>query len=241
MCNPISKFKAHFGIESDQVKKTCIVTPFLTKHLLEFLNIKKLHKTKLFASVSNDSFTLIHTGIGAQKVGDAVLFLKDTPCQNILLFGACGVITNSLENTLGQIICPTSVVAIESFSEILTGNIKPAQPSQPHPNLLKTLKKIPESQNIQFLQGCSFGSLALEEQYLNFFKNHNFQFIDQEAAACFSAAAHIKKRALALFFISDILPHVPYYLALNDKQQKSINQTIQKISTILLKLVSELK
>ena len=57
--------------------------------MLEEFGINKFHKGKPYGSGLQEHFTLIYTGMGSTLLGDAVMYLKDSPCQNLILFGAC--------------------------------------------------------------------------------------------------------------------------------------------------------
>ena len=79
-------FKNLFGVQPEEVQKNCVISPFLTKGLTDCLHVEELSKGKPYSAGQSDHFTFIHTQIGAPKVGDAVLYLEETACENIILF-----------------------------------------------------------------------------------------------------------------------------------------------------------
>ena len=88
----MSNFETLFGLKENQLKSTCILTPFLTKGMLESFNVNEIIKGSPYSCANSDTFTLIKTNVGAPFVGDAVLNLKDTYCSNIILFVLVGLV-----------------------------------------------------------------------------------------------------------------------------------------------------
>ena len=74
-------FETIFGSHPEEIKGTCIITPFLSKETTTILNIKRINKGHLYLSGSNDKFTLIVGKMGAGFIGDAVLYLNQTKCD----------------------------------------------------------------------------------------------------------------------------------------------------------------
>ena len=76
-------FKELFGLEPSQVRKTCVLMPFLLKEALREFKIGCLARGKLYGAGNSRDFTLIHSGLGPALTGDALLYLKDTGCKNV--------------------------------------------------------------------------------------------------------------------------------------------------------------
>ena len=57
----------------------------------------------LYSAGSNNHFSLIHTGIGPALLGDAVLYLKEAPCKNLILFGSCGAVEEGGNFKIGDL------------------------------------------------------------------------------------------------------------------------------------------
>ena len=93
----MNKFETLFGVKESTIKSTCIITPFLRKGLLKDFGIKNFSKGKLYSTGNSELLTLICTGMGAALTGDAVLYLNNTSCKNIILFGSCGLTESTKE------------------------------------------------------------------------------------------------------------------------------------------------
>ena len=86
----MKEFRSLFGGKPSSVRKNCVLSPFISRDILKVFKIEKLTKGALFSLGDNGLFSLIVTGMGALFVGDAVLHLEKTPCENLILFGSCG-------------------------------------------------------------------------------------------------------------------------------------------------------
>ncbi len=247
--------KSLFGIEKSQIKRTCVLTPFLTKGLLDNFQIKKLHRGKPFSSGNNNksSFTLIHTQIGAPFVGDAVLHLKETQCKNIILFGSCGLVKKNLTNDetsrfdIGSLVTPTECYSLESFSEILEASKeknKRFNSSLPSKTLLTEFKKLQKSagasENIAEVKCATFGSFVLEEKYMEYLIKQEIDVMEMECSAFFNAAKHTGKKAIALFYITDILKEQHVFADLKIKDQLKLRSSIKTASQKLIKFSEHL-
>ena len=118
----MSEFFSIFGIEEQQIKKNCVLAPFKSKNLLDHLSIGHLEKGRLYITGSNPAFTLITTGIGSALLGDAVLYLKDTPCENIILLGPCGLLKRTGGMDIGSLVIPSECYAFDSFIQMLSNS-----------------------------------------------------------------------------------------------------------------------
>jgi len=224
----MNSFETLFGIKSTQIQKNCILTPFLTKNLLKSLDIKSLIKGKLYSCGNNAHLTLILTGIGAPFVGDSVLYLKDTPCQDIFFFGSCGLIKSTKTLSIGSLISPSSCLAVDSFSQILNHDFNSTSQSLAHETLLKKFTQQDFSKDIQNIPCASLGSLKLEEDTLEFLKKNKISAVDMECSAFFHAATKIKRRALALLYVTDIIKEKPFYIEKSSFDKTAIDTAIKK-------------
>ncbi|VAX34969.1 hypothetical protein MNBD_UNCLBAC01-710 [hydrothermal vent metagenome] len=225
-------FEKLFGIDPQKIKKTCILTPFLTKNLLQQFDIKKLEKGFLYKCANTKNFTLIHTGIGTPFVGDAVLYLKDTDCQNIFFFGSCGLIESSDNLNIGSLVTPSSSLAIEGFTQVLNQEFDSINVTFPHKKLLEKFNKN-HSKKTHNVICASFGSLKLEEENLNFLKKNNVQALDMETSSFFHAATKIKRRALALLYVTDIIKEKPFYRQYTSEDKIAVESAINQSVEIL--------
>ncbi|MBF0620126.1 MAG: hypothetical protein HQL19_08160 [Candidatus Omnitrophica bacterium] len=204
----MDQFKYLFGIESASVKKTVILLPFIPGNALELLGVPKLAKGLIFAAASTETFTVIKAGMGAGFVGDAVLYLKNTSCENIIFFGACGLLHPKDGLDIGSLVTPVKTWAMESFSNILADRIEEPLCATPHEGLLAAFTQ-KTGLNLPGVHCVSFASIHEEARFTNTFQKLGAEIIEMECAAFFLAAQKTHKKAMALLFISDVLTHKP--------------------------------
>jgi len=212
----MTKFETLFGISESDIKDTCILMPLLLKNTLGLFGIKGMSKGKIYSSGNNRLFTLINTGIGASFAGDAVLYLSGTACKNIILFGSCGLVKSSNGLDIGSLVAPAECCAMESFTDML---LKHRSFKTFHPDSASLESFLSAGNNIRKVNCATLGSLKLEEDYLYLFAEKNIQVVDMECSGFFSAAAHSRIKAIALFYVSDIINEKPFYnkFCLEDK------------------------
>jgi purine-nucleoside phosphorylase len=111
----MADINSYFGIALSEIKKNCIICPVSDSIL--FKDFGKAKKTNgLFTKITNyEKVTIISTKNNF-LVGDVVLQLKNTLCENIILFGSCGGTGNV--NVADKFIVK-KVFNFESFSEML--------------------------------------------------------------------------------------------------------------------------
>ena len=235
----MNKFETLFGVKESKIKSTCIIMPFLKKDILKDFGIKEFSKGRLYSTGSSELFTLIHTGISASLTGDAVLYLNNTSCKNIILFGSCGLIESTKDIKLGTLITPLKCLSIESFTEMLSGCNRNWSVSYPDKNMLESFLKT-NNQHVKKVVCASVGSLNLEEENIDLFRTKGIEAIDMECSAVFAASKHINCRAMTLLYVSDILIEKPFYMRLNKKEELSINSSIKNAVKILCDFIKKL-
>ncbi|MDP8229755.1 MAG: hypothetical protein P9L93_01470 [Candidatus Gorgyraea atricola] len=229
----MSVFQILFGIKDSDVRNTCIFLPLVQKNVLEWLDVKDISKGKLYNSGNSKDFTVIHTGMGPALSGDAVLYLEKTKCQNIIVFGSCGLIKEEKDLNIGSLVTPDKCYSMESFTDMLAGEKKEYDLSYPDKILLE---KLPEVKKVTC---ATLGSLKLEEGYRDSFEAKEIQVVDMEASAVFSAASHIGKKAVALFYITDIINKKPFYKGLSATDRLELFSSIKSASNILCNLIKK--
>ena len=232
MKNDIEIFKTLFGASPESIKETCIVTPFYSKETLEGLKIPEVSRGLLYSCGNNDSISVIITKMGAGFVGDAVLYLKNTKCKNLIFFGACGALNQTFK--IGDMALIEKAYSQDSFANMLLKR-KLSDTFYPDSALFKKLLPYVTKTNC-----LSVGSLKLEEEYLETLKNMPVDVIDMETSVFLLASTHIKKKAAALLYITDILKVNPYYNTFkkdNLQNLKNITANCAKNLFELIKLV----
>jgi len=220
----MTKFETLFGIKESEIKATCILMPILPRNALNLFGIKNLSRGKIYSSGNANNFTLINTGIGASFTGDAILYLSNTNCKNLILFGSCGLVKSSNSLNIGCLVAPVECYAMESFTDMLLKyhNFKKFYPDkillESFLNYNKTILKV---------NCATLGSLKLEEDYLCLFAEKNVQVVDMECSGFFSAAAHMNIRAMALFYVSDIINEKPFYNKFSPEDKTKLLSSIK--------------
>ena len=231
----MSNFESLFGLPKDKIQKYCILTPFLTKGLVKEFGIAEFHRTSLYASGNGPNFTLIHTKTGAPFVGDAVLALKDTSCQEIILFGACGLVKKSTDLNIGSLVLPSKSFEYESFSKLLAENYPDPHLSCADENFLADICAYSKPTGLSQVTCATFGSLELEESYLPNLIERDVDVVDMECSAFFNAASYVQRPAVALFYVTDIIGEKNFLAPLTPQEQDRI-KTAQKTG---VRLISE--
>lgn len=215
-----------FGQKIDQIKPTCILTPILPKGVLEKAGIPFLKKGKPFSSGNTENFTLIHTTIGASFVGDAVLYLKESPCKNLILFGSCGLVQKTDMLDIGSLVCPIQSASYESFSSLLNKHSTDPIIGQANRSFLEIFQITKNGLKLPSVNCASFGSVHLEPNYQKHLIQTNIDIVDMECSAFFQAAAHTGKKAIALFYITDIIGATSPFAPLPPAAQSAVNSGI---------------
>ncbi len=221
----MSAFSNLFSIEPSDVKKSCILLPFVNKTILSALGLAKLSSGKIYDVGQTKELTVIRTGMGSTFLGDAVLHLQETPAQSLFLFGACGATAHSFLDC-GDLVSPKKTLSLESFSEIIRGQLKAYCESYPDEMLFGQLQELPHAKNVRTVTCATFGSLKLEEEHRWFFERHAVDVVDMECSAFFEAAQHIKRKALAIFCVTDLISQKPLFSEAAKKDQGLIDKGI---------------
>lgn len=235
------EFKTLFGLKPSQIRKNCILAPFLSKNMLKDFGIADLCKGVLYGAgnASHLNLTLIRTGIGASLTGDAVLYLKETACENLILLGACGLVQEIRDLKIGSLVSPRQSFAYESFSSVLFSKFDRGTPSYPDRALLAEFLKNCEGENIQEVSCATFGSLKLEEKYKNYFVKNGIEALDMECSAFFHAAKAIRRKAFALLYATDVIGEKPLFSPASAEHKSSVLKTVKKAGSLLSSFLTE--
>ncbi|MFH1397894.1 MAG: hypothetical protein ABIH27_05025 [Candidatus Omnitrophota bacterium] len=230
----MNKFQRLFGIKNTQIKEHCLILPLIPKGVLNEFNIKKLQQGKLYACANNDDFSLIHTGMNAGLVGDAVLYLKDSRCKKIVLFGSCGLIGPNSGLKIGSLVVPFKCYSQESFSIMLLNSNKQIRFFSANRDLFNNLLNISKAKKVTCV---SVSSLKLEEERLDIYRRKGIEAVDMECSAFFSASAFTGIKAVALFYLSDIIKNHPFYQDLKPDLAMQLSLSIKNACCILREFI----
>jgi purine-nucleoside phosphorylase len=232
-------FKTLFGIDNFQVKKNCVLLPLISKGVLNFFKLRRFSEGKLFGAGNADDFTLIYTGMGPVLTGDAVLYLKETACENLILFGSCGLVTEKQGLSIGSLVSPSKCYSRESFTDLLLGRDKPPGVFYPAGDLFRQFLTSGQGQEIKEVTCSTISSLKLEAEMAGSFIEQGIDVVDMECSAFFSAADFTGLKAIALFYVSDIINKQPFY-SLDAQAKLKLLFAIKKSVAILREFVKTL-
>lgn len=210
--------------------------PCLPKGALASLGIKEILRGKLYGTGQSQYFTLIHTGIGQSFTGDAVLYLKETKANNLFLFGSCGLIKQSESLNIGSLVSPYQAYNMESFCDMLYNKFASSIFYPDKKALKRMMKRIPR---ITEVTCATVGSLKLEEENAENIFGRNIDVVDMECSAFFAAAKFIKRKAAALFYISDIARLKPFYYTLSNEERLILLSSIKESAELLREFIQE--
>ncbi len=228
----MNAFETLFGVKREQVKKTCILLPIMPKGILKQFGVPELLRGKIYSSGNGARLTLIRTGVGPALAGDAVLYLGDTACKNIILFGSCGLVETGTGLHLGNLLCPSRAYAAESFTRLMEGDGPPWRMYYPDKKMYDQLLDSTDV-DITSASCLSIGSLKLQDAMLQTFKKEAIQAVDMECASVFAAAARAGLQAAALFYATDVIGEKPFHAELSSEDKAILKSAIRDAVHIL--------
>jgi len=220
----MTKFEAIFGIKESEIKDTCVLVPLVPKGALNEFGVKNLSRGKIYSSGNTPSFTLINTGVGAAFTGDAVIYLSGTNCKNIILFGSCGLVKSQKGLDTGSLVMPAECYSMESFTDILLKK-RGFETFYPDKDMVELF--LNNNKGVRKVNCATLGSLTLEEENLDLFAEKNIQVVDMECSCLFSAAKDKHLKAMALFYISDVINEKPFYEKLSSEDEIRLSGSIK--------------
>jgi len=230
-------FKNLFGIKKEQVRKTCVLLPLLSRDIMKQFGVQELSRGKIYSSGNSAHFTLIRTGVGPALAGDAVLYLGDTACRNIILFGSCGLVAAVKDIGVGSLLSPAICYAADSFTMLLQGDSRPWDLYCPDEDLHGQFLKFGGTDNVKNATCLSIGSLKMEDELLPLFELKEIRALDMECASVFAAAAHTRLRAVALLYVTDIIGEKPFHAELSRADETVLTSSIRNAIHILCEFI----
>ncbi len=234
----MGEFETLFGVKGSCIRRTCVLTPFLTRKILVEFRIDKLSKGALYATGDNGLFSLIHTGIGAGALGDAVLCLDKTPCEDLILFGSCGAVRESPSFGIGGMVLVEKALSQDSFVEMLDGK-RPKGPYRPDKYLFNRFWSLKNEHTLRKANCLTVASIKLEERYIEFIDNGSIDVVDMETSALFAASKLSKKKGVSILFVSDILKRFPYHLVFKKENMPKFKDLAGRASKTVCELIEK--
>ncbi len=193
-----------------EIQPTCILLPSNDASLFSGIKPKKPQKFPFWSlvngSLAGSGITLITTPYNL-LVGDSVLNLEETSCEQIFLFGSCGGLPGM---NVGDRVLVKEAVNLESFTLMNKQNFHDLEFVPAPGNLSSNLFQFRKEAGLKEVIGATVSSLALEKKWIPILKNSGVSVMDMEASAVFSAASAIGRMAAAVLYVSDIVgSHTP--------------------------------
>jgi purine-nucleoside phosphorylase len=189
-------FKAFFGVIEKDIKYNCIICQGYDLSLFS----SKI-SNGLFAKCANIANATVIALKNNFLAGDAVLYLKNTVCENIFLFGSCG---GCNKKSFGDMVIIDKAYNLESFSTMLNFKKEPDIYESTRLLFNDFFAKSGSNGIIKTNSAC-VSSLILEPNFLNWFNEKEISVVDMESSIIFSAANHINKNAIALMYVTDFI------------------------------------
>ncbi|MFH1369214.1 MAG: hypothetical protein ABII64_08830 [Elusimicrobiota bacterium] len=226
----MNAFKKLFGIEQGEIRENCIICP-MPGNVGLFSGAGSVQSARglLFSVINAGYASVIHSKYGTMA-GDCVLLLNDTACRNIFLFGSCGS-TGVID--LGTKVMTKKALVLESFTEMLKFR-EGMDASYPDKKLFEKFEGFAAGKNIMQLNCATVGSLFLEAGYIQWFAKHKISCVDMESSLVFSSALHIKRRAISLSYVTDIITKKPFYTDLEPAERQKIDNSKNELAKLLI-------
>ena len=224
------EFKDFFGMSSSEIKKICIICqnydlPLFSQESKNGFFVKTADAGNATAIALKNNFL----------AGDAVLKLKDSGCENILLFGSCG---GCGEVESGDILFIDKTYNLESFSKML--KLEEEMESAPFSESLNSAfyGKYPYEDLIKTNSAC-VSSLILETLYTSRFKDNGICAIDMESSIVLSAANKIGAQAACFMYVADHIEKNPVGIELEKKQKNKISLSRKKLAKMIMDFTND--
>lgn len=229
----MSSFEHLFGIPKEDVRPLCVLTPFLTKPLINALDLKDRFRGNPYAGYHHPDFTFIETRMGPLFSGDAVLHLDEARCRNFLFIGACGSLDEKI-CPIGSLAVPFASYALESFSMLASGRVSFDFNIPACPDPAWSLSKFPS------VQCASIGSIVLETAFAPVFRDKGITVLDMECASIFCAAQRIGVPVSALLYVTDIIGKTSPYGVSDGDNAAHIEHAQKQAAEMILSLAEKI-
>lgn len=225
-----STFSRLFGCPRESISSTCLLSPFLPARFMNDLGIQKTGGGLLFQTSSLSGITIVKTGMGAARITDAVLALADSPCENIYFLGTCGAFPHAKTLSIGSVICPQNIHDGVHPLHLLQG----AEPTVSYTQNLEKIKTLLCQRCVGLNSASSFGSLVLENNFIDWAREHRVDVVDMESAVFLACAGQvISKQATVFLVVSDLLQVRPFTTPWTNEEYQHVLCGFRKVLEII--------
>ncbi len=214
--DPEAVVRVVFGCRPEEVAEDVVVTPFLPLSAFrrwaegEVRDLAPPFFYKGFSGpLQGRRVTVLWTGVGPSRVGDALGFLALTPARRVLFAGAVGGLRP--EHRIGDLFVPTEAADGEGYTRTI---------GRPFAEVVAEAARIPAPPGpaealVGFLHGQGWvvrrgpvftvGAITAESRgNLKLLADAGYAALEMELSAFFAAAAHHGLEAAALAYVSDL-------------------------------------
>lgn len=234
-----TEFEELFGVPVSEVKKTCVLSPIPNKTLVDDLKIEIHSPGKRFQVGTAPLMTFLYTHLGAVNMGDAVLYLEKTSCENLILLGECGLLLGHTNLDVGSLVVAQRSLALESFCLTTSGEYLKGEAFLPFfvgdKKLIGPLTQCGKDIGVEIPPAvcASIGSNHRKHNHTSFYKKNHIEILDMECAAFYCAADYIRRPAAAVMYVSDLIQEIPS--PIDSTHQQKISQAHHNTARILSK------
>jgi len=233
------KFKKLFGTDYARLGQRLIISPFFSPKLFGVkLKNSKYFKGLIYKGVTGayrgQTITFVNTGIGQTLVADSILAQDQDNICSVIFLGAVGAV-NSL-SVADLVLVKQACFDADYYqrldmyfkNDLSVNNFKPNNKLAQLCSDFLSKQKI----NVKEINVISLNSLwQQDDNLIQRIQKKGIQAVDLECAFFYAMAKKKKIKALALCYVSDLLPTKPYWRDLSDvdriQVQKSISDLIK--------------
>ncbi|MCL2390010.1 MAG: hypothetical protein FWD54_02710 [Endomicrobia bacterium] len=224
------KFKEYFGISPKDVQETCIICQSYDAALFS-----RETKNGFFVKTANAKNATVIALKNNFLAGDTVLYLRETKCKKILLFGSCGG-CGDVES--GDLVIIDKAYNLESFSSMLSFDKDIKYKTFSQELFLSFYGKYPYEDLIKTNSAC-VSSLVLENSYADWFKEKEVCAIDMESSIVLSAANETGIKSVCLMYVADHIEKNPPGNNLEEHTKSKISSARKKLAKMILDFINE--
>lgn len=236
--------KRLFGVNAEDIKENVIITPFLNVEYFARSASSEKAKGFLFETLTQDQFSVVKTGVGASFVGDAIMYLRQTPCTRLYFIGSCASLP---PYDVGDIIVTGKALAGESFSDVLQKNTNACSFVVAENNLSDdffefyhtTKEGKYHTQQVQVASIATLGSLSLQSALFDSLEQQGIGGVDMEVSAFFSAANKVEAPCLAVLYVTDTIAKKLFFRNLTTEERKTIKVSRQQAITFVCDFITQ--
>jgi purine-nucleoside phosphorylase len=217
-------FRDFFNMGAENVKRNCIICNEFDIGLFSN-DIKK----GLFVKTANFENCSVIALKNNFLAGDAVLYLKETQCENVMLFGSCGGCANI---EIGDLVLIEKAYNFESFSDMATSN-RHWTGIEASKEIFEEFYRQNRDERIIRTNSAACASLILEKKFLGFFKENNISALDMESSIIFCAAKEIGVKFGAVMYVSDHIENKPFGSVLDMKNKMELSQARKRLAKMI--------